>query len=365
MLHICPASKVRKQRCRACLLRPARLAYKETVPQEVQAPMILVTGGAGFIGSNLVATLAERGLAPLAVCDRLDAPEKRRNIAKHRVAELIAPEALFDWLAAKGEMVETVFHMGASSSTTETDMEYLLDNNVGVSLGLWRWCARHGRRLIYASSAATYGDGSRGFDDDNDPAALARLEPLNPYGWSKQLFDIKAVLLARAGLKPRQWVGLKFFNVYGPNEYHKAGQRSVAVQLYEQISAHGRVRLFRSHRPDYEDGGQQRDFVWVGDCVDLMLWLLDNPQVEGIFNCGTGVARTFADLARACFAAMDRPVQIEYIDTPPALRAQYQYYTRAETGRLRAAGYRRPFTTLEEGVRRYIRDFLASNDPYR
>ncbi|MDP6389942.1 MAG: ADP-glyceromanno-heptose 6-epimerase [Alphaproteobacteria bacterium] len=327
--------------------------------------MILVTGGAGFIGSNLVAALAERDNTPVVVCDRLEVEEKARNLEKHVVAEIVAPEDLFDWLEESGEDVETVFHMGASSATTETDFDHLLENNFGVSMGLWRWCAEGERRLIYASSAATYGNGAEGFEDDNDPAVLVNLRPLNPYGWSKQLFDLQAVLLGDAGPRPAQWAGLKFFNVFGPNEYHKGGQCSVVVQLFNQISSEGKVRLFRSHDPEFEDGGQKRDFIWVGDCVDVMLWLHDNRQVNGIFNCGTGQARSFTDLATACFAAMDRPVDIHYIDTPPEIRQHYQYFTEAAMDRLAAAGYGRPFTSLEDGVARYIGDYLATNDPYR
>ena len=327
--------------------------------------MIVVTGGAGFIGSNLVAALADRGETKIAVCDVLDHPEKSAVMEKHPVAALVSPADLMPWLAENGDGVETVFHMGATSATTVIDMEHLLDNNLGVSLDLWRWCSRNNRRLIYASSAATYGDGSDGFDDDNDPAALARLTPLNPYGLSKQLFDIAAVKLAAAGFHPAQWAGLKFFNVYGPNEQHKGGQRSVAVQLYEQISAAGKARLFRSHNPDYADGGQLRDFIWVGDCVDVMLWLYDNPSVSGIFNCGTGTARSFLDLANACFAAMERDPDIDFIDTPANIRDRYQYFTEATTVRLRRAVYNRAFTPLEDGVARYIRQYLATNDPRR
>ncbi len=301
----------------------------------------------------------------IAVCDVLDHPAKKANLEKRNIEAMVAPDALGAWLERHGAEVETVFHMGATSATTVTDMDHLLDNNVGASLALWRWCSRNGRRLIYASSAATYGDGGDGFDDDNDPAALARLKPLNRYGLSKQMFDMAAVMLARDGFRPAQWAGLKFFNVYGPNEQHKGGQRSVAVQLYEQIRAGGSARLFRSHDPDYANGGQLRDFIWVGDCVDVMLWLHDTPSVGGIFNCGTGRARSFLDLAHACFAAMGLEPRIEYIDTPENIRANYQYFTEARTARLRAAGYAREFTPLEEGVARYTRDFLATNDPQR
>jgi len=327
--------------------------------------MIVVTGGAGFIGSCMVGALCARDDQPIVVCDWIDSPEKEANLRKHNIAECIAPEDLFDWLAQQGDVVTAVLHMGASSSTVETNADFILDNNLDYSLKLWRWCASNDIRLIYASSAATYGDGENGFTDDNDAVALAALKPQNLYGWSKLAFDLNAVTLAAAGVRPPQWAGLKFFNVYGPNEYHKGGQRSLVAQLFEQISKTGGARLFRSHHPDYEDGGQLRDFVWVGDCVDIMLWLLDTPSANGVFNAGTGQARSFADLARACFAAMNLPEQLEFIDTPANIRAHYQYYTQADMGRLREAGYTQASTNLEEGVRRYIQDFLATNDRHR
>ena len=327
--------------------------------------MILVTGGAGFIGSNLVAALTERQSAAVYVCDRMDSAEKRLNLEKHAVAGIIEPEALLAWLEGEGAATETIFHLGAISATTEQNSETLLDNNVTLPTALWRWCASHGCRLIYASSAATYGDGAHGFDDDPTPLAMAALEPLNRYGKSKQLFDLDAVLMANMGCQPPQWVGLKFFNVYGPNEYHKGGQRSVAVQLFEQINKTAQVQLFKSHRPDYEDGAQLRDFIWVEDCVAVMLWLYDTPNVSGIFNCGTGAARSFAELANACFKALGHPVNIKYIDTPERLRSHYQYFTEARMERLRKAGYDRPFTTLEDGVARYIKKYLQTNDPHR
>lgn len=328
--------------------------------------MILVTGGAGFIGSNLIAGLETHGHGPVAVCDRLGSGDKWRNIAKHNLAELIAPEHLFNWLAVYGSEIDTVFHLGAISDTTARDVDAIVAANIRLTLDLWGWCAETGKRLIYASSAATYGDGSAGFDDDMSQEALARLRPLNPYGWSKLLVDRRiAQHLNGAGKKPRQWAGLRFFNVYGPNEYHKDGQCSVAVQVYEQAQADGKCRLFRSHNPDYPDGGQQRDFIWVDDCVDVMLWLADNPDVSGLFNLGTGEARTFADLAGAVFAALGRNTHIEYIDTPPEVRKHYQYFTQAPMERLREAGYARPFTSLEDGVGAYVRDYLATGDRYR
>ena len=327
--------------------------------------MLLVTGGAGFIGSNLVAALSERGESVI-VCDRLGQGDKWRNLAHHEVEDVIPPEELPQFLRWAEGRLAAVFHLGAISATTESDGDALLANNFRLSKVFWDHCAQEKIPLIYASSAATYGDGTEGFDDDADRGALARLRPLNGYGWSKHLFDRwVARRLAIDAPAPPQWAGLKFFNVYGPNEYHKGGQASVAWHLFGQLSRGEPAKLFRSHRPDYADGGQLRDFIWVGDCVDVMLWLLDHPGVSGLFNVGTGKARSFADLARAVFAAMERPENISYIPTPEAIRDKYQYFTEAKMARLRAAGYHRPFTELEDGVARYVGDFLSRPDPYR
>ena len=327
--------------------------------------MILITGGAGFIGSNLVAGLERRGGTDLAICDRLGSGDKWRNIAKRELADIIAPDRLFDFLGAHAREVETIFHLGAISSTTETDVDLIVHENFRLSLALWAWAARHGKRFIYASSAATYGDGSAGFDDDATPAGLAKLRPLNPYGWSKQLFDRRVARILKDGAPaPAQHVGLKFFNVYGPNEYHKGGQRSVANQLYPRAIAGQPARLFKSHNPAYPDGGQKRDFIWVGDCVSVMLWLLDHPDANGLFNLGTGKARSFADLAKAVYEAAGKPPRIEFVDTPVEIRDKYQYFTEARMERLRAAGYELPMTSLEDGVRRYVQEHLAAADPY-
>ena len=322
--------------------------------------MIVVTGGAGFIGSNVVAALVARGRGEIAVCDRMGDGEKWRNLEKSGIAEVIAPEDLLGFLDGRAGAIEAVVHLGAVSSTTETDAGLLRRENVHFPRTLWHWCAAHGARLIYASSAATYGDGAAGFDDDGSVAALARLRPLNPYGRSKHLFDRRvARLVAHGAPAPPQWAGLKFFNVYGPGEGHKGPMRSVVVQVYEQAAAGGPVRLFHSHRAEVPDGGQKRDFIYVADCAQVVLWLLDHPVVSGLFNLGTGAARTFEDLARAVFTALGKEPAITYVDTPPEIRARYQYFTEAKMERLRGAGYAVPFTSLEDGVADYVKRYLA------
>lgn len=329
--------------------------------------IVLVTGGAGFIGSNIVARLCEDPALDVVVCDRLRdaASGKWRNIAKHPIADFVAPEQLFDWLARRGAEVELIIHMGAVSSTTEADADKIVQSNFVLSRDLWDWCAQHGKRLIYASSAATYGDGSLGFEGKDDLASLQALRPLNAYGWSKALFDIYAVREAHRGHAPTQWAGLKFFNVYGPNEDHKDGMKSVVAQIWPRVAAGEGVKLFKSHHPDYEDGGQLRDFVYVRDAVDVIVWLSRNPAVNGVFNLGSGHARSFRDLAVATFEAVNRAPDITYIDMPEVLRGKYQYYTQADMSRLRAAGYDAPMTPLEDGVADYVAGYLNTDDPYR
>ena len=328
--------------------------------------MIIVTGGAGFIGSNLVAALEERGEGPLVVCDTPGAGGNGRTIARRKLGAFVEPAALPAYLGAQSGQVRAVFHLGAISSTTESDTSLLARNNYRFSLNLWHWCAAEGVPLIYASSAATYGDGSCGFDDDGSIQALARLKPLSGYGRSKHLFDRRVAHEVAAGApRPPQWAGLKLFNVYGPNEYHKNGQRSVVATTYPDAAGGRSIRLFKSCDSQYPDGGQCRDFVWVGDCVAVMLWLLDNPQISGLFNVGTGTARSFTALANALFAALGRAPSIDYIEMPEAIRAHYQYFTEARTGRLRRAGYTAPFMAIEDGVGRYVRDYLSQDDPYR
>lgn len=329
--------------------------------------MIIVTGGAGFIGSNLVAGLQERGLSDIVVCDVLGSGDKWQNLAKRELRDLIPPERLFDYLQGHADAVEAVFHMGAISSTTETDVDLIIESNFSLSRQLWKWCAAHAIRFIYASSAATYGDGAAGFKDFETPAELAALRPLNPYGWSKHLFDrrISRIVADKSEPCPPQWAGLKFFNVYGPNEYHKGSQMSVVCQRYPEVAAGAAAKLFRSYHPKYEDGGQLRDFIYVGDCVSVMLWFYDNPGVSGLYNVGTGKARSFNDLAKAVFKALNKEPKINYIDMPENLQGKYQYYTEADMSKLRAAGYDKPFAELEEGVRMFVQDYMGQDDRYR
>ena len=326
--------------------------------------MYIVTGGAGFIGSNLVAALAEQG-RDVVVCDWMGQDERLRNLRTYEIVDLVAPENLDEFLARARHEVKGVFHMGAVSETTERDVDLIADRNIRATFSLLAWCTAQNKPLIYASSAASYGDGAEGFEDGETPEFLGRLKPLNAYGWSKHVIDRRvARMKARGDRLPPQLVGLKFFNVYGPNEYHKGTMKSVIAQNYARVAEGGSVRLFRSQNPDYTDGGQLRDFVYVRDCVEVMLWLQENPSISGLFNLGTGRARSWLDLAKAVFNASGRNDSIEFIDMPPQLVARYQYFTQASMQKLRAAGYSKPMTSLEDGVRDYVQNFLMREDPY-
>ncbi|APT56267.1 ADP-glyceromanno-heptose 6-epimerase [Roseomonas gilardii] len=322
--------------------------------------MFLVTGGAGFIGSNLLAALCARG-EEVMVCDRLRDGGKWHNIAPYPIAGIVPPEDLDRWLdGASG--LEGIFHLGAISATTVRDGDLVTANNLSLTLRLWDWCAEYRVPLIYASSAATYGDGSAGFDDDMAPEALAKLRPLNLYGWSKHATDRRVVdLLARHRLAPPHWAGLKFFNVYGPHEAHKDRMASVVLHKFRQIAGGEAATLFASDREGIPDGGQMRDFVHVDDCVAAMLWLMDHPHVSGLFNCGSGKARSFRDLVLAVYAAMGREPDIRYVPMPGDLKGKYQYFTEARMDRLRQLGFNHPATELEDGVGRYVRQLMAES----
>jgi len=320
--------------------------------------MIIVTGGAGFIGSAIVAALNARGIDDIVIVDILGVDEKWKNLRRLRFADYIEADEFLDTLAA-GDIdgpVETVFHMGACSDTTETDCSYLAKNNYDFSKLLANWAVESGARFIYASSAATYGDGSQGFADSEDE--LDRLVPLNMYGYSKHMFDLWA---RRTGLLEKI-VGLKYFNVFGPNEYHKGNMRSFVIKAFEQINEKGKVGLFKSYHPDYADGEQLRDFIYVKDAVDMTLFFMDQPGLAGIYNIGSGKARNWNDLAKATFAAMNKEPDIEYIEMPEHLKEKYQYYTRADTTKIKNAGYEKQTTTLEEAIKDYVQNYLQKDE---
>ena len=326
--------------------------------------MLLVTGGAGFIGSNVVAALNEAGRADVVVCDALGHDGKWRNLGKRQLADIVPPPKLDCWL--KGRRLDAVIHLGAISETTASDGDLVIETNFRLSTRLLDWCTANATPFIYASSAATYGDGAQGFADDPSLVALKTLRPMNLYGWSKHLFDMAvASRLERREKLPPQWAGLKFFNVFGPNEYHKGTMMSVLARRFDDIKGGRSVQLFKSHRDGIADGDQRRDFIYVDDVVRVILWLLATPKVSGLFNVGTGQARSFKDLMVAAFAALGAAPRIDYVDMPEAIKNSYQYFTESEVDRLCAAGYNGGFTPLEDAVALYVKDFLNSADPYR
>ena len=326
--------------------------------------MLLVTGGAGFIGSNVVAALNDAGRSDVVVCDVLGHDGKWRNLAKRQLADIVPPAQLSDWL--KGRKLDAVIHLGAISETTATDGDLVIETNFRFSMRLLDWCAANAVPFIYASSAATYGDGARGFADDASPAALRQLRPMNLYGWSKHLFDMAVIDRAARGEKlPPQWVGLKFFNVFGPNEYHKGTMMSVLARRFADIRAGRPVQLFKSHREGIADGDQRRDFIYVDDVVRVTMWLLATPTVSGLFNVGTGAARSFKEMMLAAYGALGAAPNIQYIDMPEQIRGSYQYFTEGKVDRLRMAGYNGGFTRLEDAVDLYVKGFLDRADRFR
>ncbi|MDA8125003.1 MAG: ADP-glyceromanno-heptose 6-epimerase [Deltaproteobacteria bacterium] len=322
--------------------------------------MIVVTGGAGFIGSAFAAKLNDEGIEDVVIVDELGTTDKWKNLVKRRYADYL-DKAAFLALIESGRIpfrIDAIVHMGACSSTTERDAGYLMENNFHYTCRLADWALEKGVRFLYASSAATYGDGVQGFSDAD--TALRSLKPINMYGYSKHLFDLWLL----RNRKQDRVAGLKFFNVFGPNEYHKGDMTSVIFKAFHQIRETGKVRLFKSYRPEYGDGGQMRDFVYVKDCVEVLWWLLQHPEANGIFNLGTGRARTWNDLIGAVFAALDLPPKIEYIEMPEAIRGQYQYFTEAQMDKLAAAGCPLAFGALETSVGDYVKSHLLTADPY-
>lgn len=319
--------------------------------------MIVVTGGAGFIGSAIVWKLNQLGKSKIIIVDELGEDEKWKNLVGLKYEDFVNKlefiEQILDDVVPYN--IEAIIHMGANSSTTEKDADHLLDNNYNYTKELAKYCVEKNLRFIYASSAATYGDGAYGFDDDENK--IETLRPLNMYGYSKQLFDIWA---KRNGVI-NQIVGIKYFNVYGPNEYHKADMRSVVHKAFEQIKNTGKVKLFKSLNPNYKDGEQMRDFIYIKDAIEMTLFFLDNPNKNGIYNVGAGKARTWNDLVSALFNAVGKPLNIEYIELPNHLAEKYQYFTEANLDKIKSAGYKKPTTSLEEGVSNYVKNYLLKN----
>ena len=321
--------------------------------------IIIVTGAAGFIGSCMVSYLNRQGFEKLILVDEFDDEEKELNLLHKKYIVRVEREDFFGWVQKEKPAVDFIFHLGARTDTTEFDYSVHQRLNVEYSQKMWNYCAMHNIPLVYASSAATYGEGELGYDDSHD--IIEQLQPLNPYGISKNEFD-KWVL--HQDCHPPFWAGLKFFNVYGPNEYHKARMASVIFHSYNQIKQNGKVKLFRSHKEGYEDGEQLRDFVYVKDVIAVCYWLMEHQPASAIYNLGTGQARSFNDLVKSTFAGLDMQPSIEYIDMPADIRDKYQYFTEANMDKLRKAGYKDEFYSLEKGVDDYVRNYLAKNEFY-
>jgi ADP-L-glycero-D-manno-heptose 6-epimerase len=318
--------------------------------------MIIVTGAAGFIGSGLISRLNQDGFKNIIAVDDFSKIEKAENLEGKTINQRVERSELFPWIDAHSKDIEFIFHIGARTDTTEFDKEIFDELNVNFSKDIWKKCVAYQIPLVYASSAATYGLGELGYDDNE--ATIPQLKPLNPYGDSKNDFDIWALEQEE---KPFFWVGLKFFNVYGPNEYHKSRMASVIFHAFNQIKATEKMKLFRSHNPDYRDGEQMRDFIYVKDLIDVCLFFMHHRKDSGIYNLGSGKARTFKDLVTNTFIAMGKTPDISYVDTPADIRDKYQYFTEANMSKLRSVGYSTPFHTLEEGIDDYVKNYLTSS----
>ncbi len=330
-----------------------------TPVSSLKSKTFLITGGAGFIGSNIASALYAKR-ANVIICDRFRSENKWMNLQGIVIKDIVCPSNLLTWLEANATNLSGIVHMGAISATTETDVDKIIENNYRLSAHLWNISAKNKLQFIYASSAATYGEGENGFEDEQTLQYLSLLRPLNPYGWSKLLVDKRFILdLKQEEAHPIQWAGLKFFNVYGPNENHKGDMRSVINKIYPLIKSGHDIELFKSYKSEYSDGGQLRDFIYVKDCVSVVMWLLENSSISGLFNVGTGAPRSFVDLVRALDKVLNKISTIKFVDMPDIIRSRYQYYTCANISKLRKAGFNTNFSTLEEGVADYVKCSLS------
>lgn len=325
---------------------------------------IVITGATGFIGSNLLAELEQRGYDQLVAVDWFGKENKWLNVAKRTSVYYISPEMLMDYIESNSDSIKCMIHLGAISSTTETDGDAIWETNYKLTIDLFEVCRKKNIQFIYASSAATYGDGSHGFPDNASFELLSALRPLNLYGWSKNQVDLYISRACNYDDQDQQIVGLKFFNVYGPNEYHKGNQKSVIGPFMEQISLDGKIRLFKSNNPQIGDGNQSRDFIYVNDCIDVIIWFIENPQVSGLFNVGTGISVTYNEVAEYISSALNESCEIKYIEMPDNLIGQYQNYTCADISKLRSVGYSKDMTPAKDGIRDYIQNFLTKQDKY-
>ncbi|MDC3091135.1 ADP-glyceromanno-heptose 6-epimerase [Rickettsiales bacterium] len=325
--------------------------------------MIIVTGGAGFIGSNLVKFLSDDLKKQVCIVDWFEG-KKISNYRKRKSIIKIKPNELKTFLKKNKIKIEIILHMAAITATTETDTKLIIENNIKLSLFLWNWCSKNKVRFLYASSAATYGDGKNGFTDDQSLKNLTKLHPLNLYGWSKHIIDKLFVEQALKGNNPPQWVGLKFFNVFGPNEYHKGSMKSIVVKIFDLLAKNESIKLFKSHNKNFPDGGQLRDFIYVKDVIKVVAWFIKEKKKNGIYNVGTGKARSFKDLALAVLKFSNKEQKISYVETPKAIRNKYQYFTEANTSKLKNSGFPFKFYSLEQGIKDYIINYLSKDDRY-
>lgn len=328
--------------------------------------MYVITGGAGFLGSNLAAGMEEREMGEITIVDRFETDNRWRNIAKRSLREIVFPERMFEYLDKHADQIDAVIHISYTGFTDENNVDALIEERVHLTFRLWTWCAEHRKPFIYDSTAGVYGNGTLGFKDDDSAEALAKLRPLSAEAWTKLFLDRKIVdTINRGEAAPPQWIGLRCFNLYGPNEYHNTRHQSVIPRIYNAAKNGKLFPLFKSANPAYKDGEQMRDFMWIKDTVDVILWLVTHKEISGLFNIGTGRARTYADVLKATYEAVGEEPEMDFMDLPTEIKEQYQYFTQADIQKLRTAGYTKDFTSLEEGVKQYVQDYLEQPDPYR